>query len=265
MKRKPHASGYNSATLSLRYINKETCSARKEDCWKAWQTYLVQKLLLGNPKWKPDGVQIWQNLLRDIAAKKNGFLQLKMMMMMKNGYKKYRLVLRRGPPLNMQDLEDKKGTWRHCIQYTKCLSCPVPVHFPLSRKSCAVCRRNVRLKCLLVLRLRDRFSIEKTNSVALVHQRTIPTERPPLVGEVVSTSADRCRMVRATDHHGRNRYYFFQAAPQLYSRGWVGPIPEPPLLRTCGSASNRTRTSGPVVRNSDHQTTEAINLHRHLL
>jgi hypothetical protein len=32
----------------------------------------------------------------------------------------------------------------------------------------------------------------KLNSVALVRDRTIPTERPPLVGEVVPTFADSC-------------------------------------------------------------------------
>jgi hypothetical protein len=65
------------------------------------------------------------------------------------------------------------------------------------------------------------------NSVALVRKRTIPTERPPLVGEVSANFADRgCHVVSATDHHGRilgfldrSRYYFFQVTPQLYSRG----------------------------------------------
>jgi hypothetical protein len=66
------------------------------------------------------------------------------------------------------------------------------------------------------------------NSVALVRKRTIPTERPPLVGEdSAKFFADRgCRVVSAKDPHGRNlgfldriRYYFFQVAPQLYSRG----------------------------------------------
>jgi hypothetical protein len=45
--------------------------------------------------------------------------------------------------------------------------------------------------------------------------------------KLVPTIADRgCRSVSATDPHGRildfldrNRYYFFQVAPQLYSRG----------------------------------------------
>jgi hypothetical protein len=38
----------------------------------------------------------------------------------------------------------------------------------------------------------------------------------------------------------RIRYYFFQVAPQLYSRGWVDPVPDPMLLRKSGSAANRT-------------------------
>jgi hypothetical protein len=29
----------------------------------------------------------------------------------------------------------------------------------------------------------------------------------------------------------RSRYYFFQVAPQLYSRGWVDPVPHPLPLR----------------------------------
>jgi hypothetical protein len=44
----------------------------------------------------------------------------------------------------------------------------------------------------------------KLNSVALVSERTMPTERLPLVGEVMPTFADRgCRVVSATDSHGR--------------------------------------------------------------
>jgi hypothetical protein len=62
-------------------------------------------------------------------------------------------------------------------------------------------------------------------------------------------------MVGVTDPHGhilafpdRIRYVFFQAAPQLYSRDWVDPIPDPLLLR------NQTQTSGSVARNSAHYT-----------
>jgi hypothetical protein len=38
----------------------------------------------------------------------------------------------------------------------------------------------------------------------------------------------------------------------------VDPVPEPMLLRNCGSPGNRTRTSGSVARNSGHWTTEAV-------
>jgi hypothetical protein len=43
-----------------------------------------------------------------------------------------------------------------------------------------------------------------------------------------------------------------KVAPQLYSWGWVDPVPDSLLLRKCGSAGNRTRTSGSVTRISDH-------------
>jgi hypothetical protein len=52
--------------------------------------------------------------------------------------------------------------------------------------------------------------------------------------------------------------FFFQVAPQLYSRGWVDPVQDPLLLRKSVGVENRTRTSGSVARNSDHWTTEAV-------
>src|SRR5215471_11420932 len=65
------------------------------------------------------------------------------------------------------------------------------------------------------------------NSVALVRERTIPTERPPPVGELVPTFADRgCHVVSATVPPAvnlcfldRSRYFLIQVAPQLTSRG----------------------------------------------
>jgi hypothetical protein len=53
--------------------------------------------------------------------------------------------------------------------------------------------------CSLV-KVKDKVIPEKINSVALVRERTMPTERPPLVSEVVPTFADRGRcVVSATD------------------------------------------------------------------
>jgi hypothetical protein len=66
-------------------------------------------------------------------------------------------------------------------------------------------------------------------------------------------------MVSVTDPYGgilgfldRSRYFLFQVAPQLYSRGLVDPVPDPLLLSKSGSAGNRTPTSESVARNSDH-------------
>jgi hypothetical protein len=66
-------------------------------------------------------------------------------------------------------------------------------------------------------------------------------------------------VVSVTDPHGcilafldRSRYFSFQVALQLYSRGSVDPVPDPLLLRMRGSVGNGTRTSGSVARNSDH-------------
>jgi hypothetical protein len=67
-----------------------------------------------------------------------------------------------------------------------------------------------------------------------------------------------CHVVRVTDPYGRildsldRSRYFFQVAPRMYWRGWVDPVPDALLLRKCGSAGNRNRTSGSVAKISDH-------------
>jgi hypothetical protein len=81
-----------------------------------------------------------------------------------------------------------------------------------------------------------------------------------LSANLVPTFADMgCYVISVTDHQGRifrfldrSRHFFFQVSRQLYSRGWVDPVPNPLLLRKCGSARKRTRTSGSVARNSAH-------------
>jgi hypothetical protein len=58
-------------------------------------------------------------------------------------------------------------------------------------------------KVVMATRQKTVATSTKTSG-ALVGQRTIPTERPPLVGEVSANLADRgCRVVRATNPHGR--------------------------------------------------------------
>jgi hypothetical protein len=71
------------------------------------------------------------------------------------------------------------------------------------------------------------------------------TDRATAV-DLVPTFADRgCRVVSATDPFSRilgflnlSRYFFFQVAPQFYSRGCVDPVPDPLLLKKSGSAGN---------------------------
>jgi hypothetical protein len=91
------------------------------------------------------------------------------------------------------------------------------------------------------------------NSVARVRERTIATERQPIVGEVSAV----CHVESVTNPYSRifdflyrSRYFLFQVAPHL-SGGWMDPIPDP-LLRKSGSVGYRNRTSGSVARNSDH-------------
>jgi hypothetical protein len=97
----------------------------------------------------------------------------------------------------------------------------------------------------------SRSSTKKNlNSVAVVRKRTIPTEWPPLVGEV---SANVCgqRVLRGLAQRiptavnlcflDRSRYFSIQVALQLSSLGWVDTVPDPLLLRKSGRAGNRTR------------------------
>jgi hypothetical protein len=72
------------------------------------------------------------------------------------------------------------------------------------------------------------FTGSQKNSVASVRKRTIPTERPPFVSEIsANVFVDRgCHVVSVTYPYGhilgfldRSRYYIFQVAPQLCSRG----------------------------------------------
>jgi hypothetical protein len=103
-------------------------------------------------------------------------------------------------------------------------------------------------------------STSNNNAVARVRELTMLNERSLLVGEVSANVCRwRCHVVSVTELYDRNlcfldrsRYYFFLVAPQLYSRGWVGPVPDPQLLRKSSSVGNRTRTSGSVARNSGH-------------
>jgi hypothetical protein len=72
------------------------------------------------------------------------------------------------------------------------------------------------------IKQRNNVSSDKTklNSVALVRERTVPTERPQLVGELfriegVAWSAQRILTVVNLGFLDRSRFIFLQVAPQL--------------------------------------------------
>jgi hypothetical protein len=103
----------------------------------------------------------------------------------------------------------------------------------------------------------------KKNSMVWVRERTIPTERPPLVGEVIANFCRilgfLCQLLPYSRFSRQELLLFYQVAAQLYSQGWVDPVPDP-LLFFSGSARNRTRASGSVAKNSDHKTRGARSL-----
>jgi hypothetical protein len=91
--------------------------------------------------------------------------------------------------------------------------------------------------------------IEKTPWSESASELYRPSDRS-LSAKWLPTFVDKgCHVVSVTDPYGRilgfldRSRYFFHVAPQLYSRGWVDPVPDP-LLFFSISAENRTRASG---------------------
>jgi hypothetical protein len=77
------------------------------------------------------------------------------------------------------------------------------------------------------------------DSMASVCERTIPKQRPPLVGEVSANflliegaTWSAWRIPTPYSRFSRPEPLLFRSGvPQLYSRGWVDPVPDPLLLR----------------------------------
>jgi hypothetical protein len=98
------------------------------------------------------------------------------------------------------------------------------------------------------LLLNNNNNNNNNNSVTFVCEQTMPTERSPSVGEVNANFSDRgCHVVSVRDSYGRipgfidrSRYFAFEVAPHLFSRGSVDPAPDSLLLRKSGSSGTRT-------------------------
>jgi hypothetical protein len=98
-----------------------------------------------------------------------------------------------------------------------------------------------------------RISTKQTNNVVWSASELYrPCDRH--LAKLLPTFADRgCHMISVTGPYGRiidfldrSRYFFFQVAPQWNSRGWVDPVPDILLRKSC-SAGNRTRASEFLV------------------
>jgi hypothetical protein len=97
-----------------------------------------------------------------------------------------------------------------------------------------------------------------------VRERTIPTERPPIVGEVIANlfglrvpRGQRDGSLRPYSRFSRQEpLLFYQVAPQLYSRGWVDPVPDPLLFppppENLVVPGIEPGASGSVAKHSDH-------------
>jgi hypothetical protein len=88
----------------------------------------------------------------------------------------------------------------------------------------------------------------KLNTVALVRKWTIPIEFACWWSqcqlsrtEGVAWSAQRIPMAVNLSFLDQSHYFSIQVAPQLSSRGWVDPVPDPLFLRKSGSTGNRTQ------------------------
>jgi hypothetical protein len=103
---------------------------------------------------------------------------------------------------------------------------------PISHWRCISHSTAARKRCVKYRKTEVFLTNNNNNSVASVRERTILTEKPPFVDEVSanfcveSWSARRIptAVISVLD---RSRYFFFHVAPQLYSRGWVDPVPNP--------------------------------------
>jgi hypothetical protein len=72
-----------------------------------------------------------------------------------------------------------------------------------------------------------------------------PNDRRLSVKWVSTFAVRKCHVVSVMNSYSRildfldwSLYFFFQVALQLYSRGWVDPVPYPLLLRKSGSAES---------------------------
>jgi hypothetical protein len=139
----------------------------------------------------------------------------------------------------------KPGSWEIKIQK------------PRSTYACNICHnKHFTLNAENSNLTKSNYDHSKLNSVNELYR--LNDRR--LSAKLVPNSVDRgCHMVSVTDPYGRNlyfldwnHYYFLQLAPQLYTQGWVDPVPEP-LLRKSGSAWKLNLDLWPLAHRGGEQ------------
>jgi hypothetical protein len=128
----------------------------------------------------------------------------------------------------------------HDARRTRKHNCSVPtISYGLTRATSRY------LECMSVFTVYKFFQREFWGDVILgrdskLHSSSSPTSElyrlsdRRLLAKLVLTFADRASHIVSVTHPcglilgclDRSRYYFFQVAPQMYSRGWVDPVPD---------------------------------------
>jgi len=140
-------------------------------------------------------------------------------------------------------------TWLFCRDFRKFLKYQISWNFFSSRSLVAPCGRTDMTKLTVTYRKLYEKRLEISGATALQGLGR-QSGRRRLSAKLVPTFSDR--VVSRGQRNGSPRplisvyrtwiaTYFIQVAPQLTSRGWVHPVPDPLPLRKSGSAWNRTR------------------------
>jgi hypothetical protein len=110
---------------------------------------------------------------------------------------------------------------------------------------------------MIMTKTRVNVILINNNYVASVCERTISTERPPLVGQHLRIEG--CRVVSAADKYGRNlgfldrsRCFFFQVAPHCTDGAEWTPFQTHYFSENPVVPGIETGTSESIARDSDH-------------
>jgi hypothetical protein len=166
-----------------------------------------------------------------------------------------------GQPVSISWCRAQSGTFDQSFFFLLQSYCLVVLGRPLWREVGSVSCQSLSLESTIV------SQYIQTNKLHGLSPRANYTDRATAACRRSDCQLLRIKRARGQRDESLRKYsrvsrqeplLFYQVAPQLYSRGWVDPVPDPLLdfllffPRKSGSAGNRTRASGSVAKNSDH-------------